>query len=115
MNGEVLSYIFAFNLTEHKAYVYTDRGILLKRIHFADIIKAHGEVICASSNGLNFALFNRRLDTITLIRFSPKKFSILKTINVEGSLIEFFDKNKDEDLKEKAKDHWIFDKNRARL
>ena len=88
-----MSYVFAFNLTEHKLYSYTDIGILLKRIDFSEIIKSHGEIICASSNGLNFELFNRRIDTITLIRFSQKKVILLKTINVEASLIEFFSKS----------------------
>lgn len=85
--------MYAFNLTEHKLYYYTDIGILLKRIDFSDIIKTHGEIICASSNGLNFALFNRRIDTITLIRFSQKNVILLKAINVEGSLKEFFSRS----------------------
>ena len=115
LDNDVVSYVFAFNLTEHKLYSYTDIGILIKRIDFSDIIKTHGEIICSSSNGLNFALFNRRIDTITLIRFSQKKVTLLKSINVEGSLIEYFSKSSDKSIKDKSIGHWILDKKRAQL
>lgn len=102
LDGEVISYIFSFNMTESKLYNYTEQGILLKRINFSDVIKTYGDVACTSSNGLNFALFNRRLDNITIVRFNEKRVNILKTINVESSLHEFIAKSKDQEINNKA-------------
>ena len=64
------SFIFAFNLNESKFYTYNEQGLLLKRIEFSEIIKKYGEIVAASQNGLNFALQNKRNDTITIIRFN---------------------------------------------
>lgn len=58
----VISYIFSFNVNENKFYVYSEKGLLLNRIDFSDYIKKYGEIVCASSNGLNFALHNKRTD-----------------------------------------------------
>jgi hypothetical protein len=36
---KVISYVFAFNITENKFYVYSEKGLLLNRIEFSDKIK----------------------------------------------------------------------------
>ena len=44
------------NETEHKYYVYTQNGLLINRVNFADVVKKYGEPVSTSSNGLNFIL-----------------------------------------------------------
>ena len=65
----MISYVFAFNLTEHKFYVYSEKGLLLNRIEYSDKVKLYGEEVSASSNGLNIALFKNRTDQVTILRF----------------------------------------------
>jgi len=66
---KIKSYIFAFNINESKFYVYSEKGLLLNRIEFSKEIKQYGEIVCASSNGLTFALYKSRTDQVTIIRF----------------------------------------------
>jgi hypothetical protein len=91
------SHIFAYNLTESKFYVYSEKGLLENRIEFSELIKEYGEIMCTSPDGLNFALHNRRNDTITIIRFSQEEVFVLKSLSLENSLKEYlsnpFDKN----------------------
>ena len=73
------------------------RGILVNRIEFSDLIQQYGEIVCTSPDGLNFALHNRRNDTLTIIRFSEHEIFVLKTLSLENSLKEYlsnpFDEN----------------------
>jgi len=64
-----IPYIFAFNLNESKFYVYSEKGLLINRIEFAQYTKKYGEIVATSPDGLNFALHNKSSDTITIIRF----------------------------------------------
>ena len=63
--------------------------------------------MCTSPDGLNFALHNRRNDTITIIRFSQEEVFVLKSLSLENSLKEYlsnpFDKNQSEECQ------WIFE------
>ena len=56
---KVISYIFAFNLTESKYYVYSEKGMLLNRYDFSKMTKKYGQVVSTSQNGLNMALYNK--------------------------------------------------------
>ena len=85
---KIKSYVFAFNITEHKFYVYSEKGLLLNRIEYSDKIKQYGDEASASSNGLNFALFKSRNDQVTILRFNESECSILKTFNIEGAIKE---------------------------
>jgi hypothetical protein len=64
--------------------------------------------VCASSNGLNFALYKSRTDQVTIIRFDEQNCYLLKTFNVEGAITKFLKSNQDESLREmKANTHWL--------
>ena len=101
------SHIFAYNLTESKFYSYSEKGILENRIEFSELINEYGEIICASPDGLNFALHNRRNDTITILRFNKVEIFVLKTLSIENSLKEYLSNPFDENKSEQCQ--WIFE------
>jgi hypothetical protein len=69
--------------------VYSEKGLLENRIEFSELIKEYGEIISTSSDGLNFALHNRRTDIITIIRFTKEEIFVLKSLSLENSLKEY--------------------------
>ena len=69
--------------------MYSEKGLLENRIEFSELIKEYGEIICTSSDGLNFALHNRRNDIITIIRFTKEEIFVLKSLSLENSLKEY--------------------------
>ena len=83
-----IPYIFAFNLNESKFYVYSEKGLLINRIEYADYIKKYGEIVATSPDGLNFALHNKSSDIITIIRFDEEKVCYLKSLNIEIAINE---------------------------
>ena len=52
--------IICLNETESKYYVYSENGILLNRINFANITEKYGKIIAMSNNGLNLILSKSR-------------------------------------------------------
>ena len=101
--------MFAFNITEHKFYVYSEKGLLLNRIDYSEKVKQYGDEASASSNGLNFALFKNRTDQVTILRFNELDCTILKTLNIEGSIKELLKSNMDQSLDAlRDSDHWLW-------
>ena len=80
---EVRSSIFAFNISEHKLYIYSEDGLLLKRISYKKLTSEYGDIMSASSDGLNFVLFNKPKDTATIVRFYSEGYTILKTFRIK--------------------------------
>ena len=48
--------IVTMNLTEHKYYTFSQRGLLRNRVNFSKDVKKYGEPVAVSENGLNFIL-----------------------------------------------------------
>ena len=48
--------IVTVNLTEHKYYTFSQRGLLRNRVTFGKDVKKYGEPVAVSQNGLNFIL-----------------------------------------------------------
>jgi len=55
--------IICMNTTEHIYNVFTQNGMLLNKVNYADKINIHGEPLATSSNGVNF-VFKRSLSVI---------------------------------------------------
>jgi len=80
--------IFAFNLTESKYYIYSEKGILLKRTDYSDFTKKYGEVVCISDDGLNFLLSNKIRDQLTVLRFNEHKVVPLKSFFLNEAILK---------------------------
>jgi hypothetical protein len=91
-SGDSDSKIFAINLTESKYYIYSEKGLLLNRVKYLDLTKKYGEIVSTSANGLNFVLWNKSVDQVTILRFSESKVSYIKSIKLTKSIIEFVKK-----------------------
>ena len=84
-----MSNIIAINCTESKYYIYSENGLLLNRVVFKDLTKRYGEIVSTSANGLNFALWNKNSDEVTIIRLSLIKMKFIKSIPLTQSIVEF--------------------------
>lgn len=86
---EVKSTIFAFNISESKMYVYSEEGLLLNRMEFKNLVTEYGDIMSASSDGLNFLLYNKPKDSVTIVRFNENDFRILKTFKIKKVIDDF--------------------------
>ena len=88
------SIIISINLTESKYYVYQEKGLLINRINFQEMTKKYGEIVSTSANGLNFVMWNKTQDNVTIVKFSEEKATYIKSISLTKSIVEFVRRQK---------------------
>ena len=71
--------IMAMNLTLSKYYIYTERGILVNRVEFSQLVEKYGNASLTSTDGLKFIF--RRLDPNTRD----------KTLDLRNQIITIFE------------------------
>ena len=71
--------IMAMNLTLSKYYIYTERGILVNRVEFSQLVEKYGNASLTSTDGLKFIF--RRLDPNTSD----------KTLDLRNQIITIFE------------------------
>jgi len=64
--------IVCFNLTESKMYWYSEKGILLNRIKYSDVVSQHGPIQVVSRNGLNLILSHKGDTMVSIFTVTEK-------------------------------------------
>ena len=64
----------------------------MNRMVFKNLITEYGDIMCASSDGLNFLLYNKSKDSVTIVRFYENDFKILKTFRIKKLIDDFLDR-----------------------
>ena len=112
-----MSYLISMNLSDHRFYVYTMKGLLQERVnYFRTIHLKYGSPKAVSNNGQVF-IFKKSMDLELHIIIldvnvsSSSTLSFIKTINVHTAIEKFIElKNKpehhkgDKELKKKAEE-----------
>ena len=76
------NFILCICINDHKIYVYTDSGILLRRLPFDDICLEHGEAQSVSENGKNFLFTkNKSSPYISLIQMDIHGLKVMYQVN----------------------------------
>lgn len=66
--------------------MYSEKGLLLNRIDYSEYTKKYGDIVSTSPDGLNFALLNSIMDTVTIIRFDEEQVQLLKTLKIDQAI-----------------------------
>jgi hypothetical protein len=77
--------------------------------------KRYGDIVSTSANGLNFVLWNKDTDQVSIIRINEKQAIFIKTIDLTKSIVEFLKRQEDNEMyselweeKGPKKNHWFY-------
>jgi hypothetical protein len=75
------------NLTLSKYYIYTERGILVNRVEFSDLVEKYGRPSLTSTDGLKFIF--RRIDTNVNNKLMDLRNQIITIFEIDEYKIKY--------------------------
>jgi hypothetical protein len=82
----------AIDLTANKFFVYSEGGLLSKRVDYNKIVKEHGDPLEVSNDGRNFIFRSIKEKTVIHIyRVEVDEFKFIKTIDIFKALDLYVD------------------------